>query len=66
MLKKSNIHQWFSAAIAILLITMPVLLADELSLLANWFLAFACWFAIIAISFIKAPKTHHSKPKPQG
>ncbi len=64
-MKNSNIHRWFGAAIALLLLIMPVLLADELSLLANWLFTFICWFLIIAIGLIKIPSLPRNKAKPK-
>lgn len=62
----SNIHRWFGAAIALLLLVMPVLLADELSLLENWLLTFICWLIIIVIGFVKSPYRYRSNDEPKG
>jgi len=50
MMNDSNIQQWFIAAIALLLLIMPVLLADKLSLLASWLFTYVCWLAIIVFA----------------
>jgi len=65
-MKNSNIHRWFGATIALLLLIMPVLLTDELSLLANWLLTLTCWLLIIVIGLLKAPYSNNTDDKPKG
>lgn len=65
-MKSSNIYRWFGAAIALLLLMMPVLLTDELSLFANWLLAFICWFIIIVIGLLKIPSEQTPNDKTKG
>jgi len=62
----SNIYRWFGAAIALLLLIMPVLLTDELSLLENWLFTLICWLFIIVIGLLKAPSQHNTNDKPKG
>jgi len=64
-MKNSNTHRWFGAAIALLLLIMPVLLTDELSLLTNWLFTLICWLIIIAMSLIKMPPSLNNKSKPK-
>jgi hypothetical protein len=64
---KNNItYQWFGAIIALLIFIIPVLMADELSLLASWLLIFFCWLFIIAIFAFKATPSTNSTNKQQG
>jgi len=65
-MKNSNIYRWFGATIALLLLIMPVLLTDELSLLANWLLTLVCWLIIIIGASLKIPFTHNTNDKPKG
>lgn len=62
----SSILRWFSATIALLLLIMPVLLSDELSLLANWIFTLICWFLILIIGQIKLPSVQNTDDKPEG
>ncbi len=64
-MKNSNIHRWLGATIALLVFIMPVLLADELSLLTNWLFTFICWLIIIAMSQIKITPAPDNKNKPK-
>jgi len=65
-MKNSNIHKWFGATIALLLLIMPVVLTDELSLLANWLFTLICWLFIIVIGSLKIPSAHNTNDKPKG
>ncbi|OUR62748.1 hypothetical protein A9Q74_03810 [Colwellia sp. 39_35_sub15_T18] len=65
-MKNSNIHRWLGAVIALLVFIMPVLLADELSLLANWLFTFTCWLIVIAMGLIKVTPSPHSNTKQKG
>lgn len=62
-MKSSNTHRWLGATIALVLLIMPVLLADELSLLANWIFTFLCWLIVIAIGVLKIPCSHSNNDK---
>jgi len=62
----SNTLRWFGAAIALLLLIMPVLLTDELSLLANWLFTLICWLLIIVIGLLKIPSPQSPNDKPKG
>jgi len=64
-MKNFNIHRWLGATIALLVFIMPVLLADELSLLTNWLFTFICWLIIIAMSQIKITPAPDNKNKPK-
>ncbi len=66
MMMNSNIHRWFGAAIALLLLIMPVLLTDELSLLANWLFTLVCWLLIIAIGLLQVPTSQNGNEKPKS
>jgi hypothetical protein len=65
-MNKPHIYRWFAASIALLLLIMPVLLADELSLLTNWLFAYTCWLVIIAIGLIKTPSSRRKNTKSKG
>jgi len=64
-MRNSNIHRWFGAVVALLLLIMPVLLADELSLFASWLLIYICWLIIIAMGQIKISPSSENKSKPK-
>lgn len=50
----------FLAVLTFIVFIVPLLLADEVSLLTNWLFIFASWFIIIALS---ALPSNHSKSK---
>lgn len=65
-MRNSHIHRWFGAVIALLLLIMPVLLADEFSLFANWLLLFFCWMIVIVIGLILVPSSRSNNSKAEG
>ncbi len=54
-MKSSNTYRWFGATIALLILMMPLLLTDELSLFVNWGVSFICWLIIIVIGLLIVP-----------
>jgi hypothetical protein len=70
-MEKNTALRWLLAFSSFVIFLMPVLLADELTLLQNWLLIFTCWFIIIANSayraihndYIKRAKTAFKKNK---
>lgn len=51
---KNTVLRWLLAFSSFVVFFMPVLLADELTLLENWLLIFSCWFMVIAVSAYSA------------
>jgi hypothetical protein len=58
-MKDKNALRWFFASISLFIFILPVFLADELSLLANWLVIFSCTFFIIMCAAAR-----DIKPKP--
>jgi len=53
-MEKNTVLRWLLALSSFLIFLMPVLLADELTLLQKWLLIFICWFIVIAGSAYRA------------
>jgi len=64
-MKNSKIYQWFKATIALLLLIMPAILTDELTLLENWLFTLFCWLIVIAFGSPFFSSTQSCNEKPQ-
>ncbi len=60
-MEKNTVLRWLLALSSFLIFLMPVLLADELSLLQKWLLIFICWVIVIAGSAYRAIHNDHLK-----
>ncbi len=56
-----NTLRWLFCFLVLLVFIMPVLLADEFSLLANWLFVFCSWLIIILASWFRARKNEAKK-----